>query len=227
VIYRSGAPLSCAIGSKETDLPKLRHETLVYGDISLNLCMLADRQQFSDDAGEADKLGISSAQWPLFGVVWDAGNSLARHLVDVDVTGKRILEVGCGIAVASLLLNRRGANITAMDYHPEVRHFLDRNIELNGDRPIPFVQGSWNDDLPELGEFDLIIGSDLLYEQEHAAQLADFVLRKLASGGRIIIADPGRGYRGRFTRHLEAAGLTCQIKTVEKVQLLTYERPAI
>ena len=205
-------------------MPKLRHETLVYGDISLNLCMLADRQQYSDDAGEAEKVGISSAQWPLFGVVWDAGDRLARHLLDIDIEGKRILEVGCGIAVASLVLNRRGANITAMDYHPEVRSFLKRNVELNGDRPIPFVQGSWNDELPELGKFDLVIGSDLLYEQEHAAQLAEFMLRKLAIGGSVILADPGRGYRGRFTRCLEAAGFSCQIKTVESVQLLTYEQ---
>ena len=207
-------------------MPKLRYERLVYGDISLHVCMLADRQQFSDDDGEAEKLGISSAQWPLFGVVWDAGNSLAQHMVNEEIEGKRILEVGCGIGIVSLMLNRRGANITAMDYHPEVSKFLERNIKLNGDEPIPFVRGSWNDELPELAEFDLIVGSDLLYEDEHAAQVAEFILRKLAKNGRVIIADPGRGFRGRFTKRLEAAGFICQIAKIEAVQILTFQRPS-
>jgi len=202
----------------------LKHETLIYGPISLELCTLSDRQQYSDDDGEAEKLGISSAQWPLFGVVWEAGDALARHLLTVDIEDKRVLEVGCGIGVSSLILNRRGANITAMDYHPEVGKFLERNVQLNGDQPIPFVRGSWNDELPELGEFDLVIGSDLLYEEEHAEALAKFVVRKLAIGGNILIADPGRGFRGRFAKKLEAAGFRYEAQKLGKVQIMRFQR---
>lgn len=207
-------------------MAKLKYDTLVFGDIKLEVCMLADRQQFSDDDGEAARLGISSAQWSLFGVVWDAGDALARFLLEYQIEDKRILEVGCGIGISSLLLNRRGAQITAMDYHPEAGRFLARNVELNGDQPIPFVRGDWNDELPELAEFDLIVGSDLLYEDEHAVQLADFILRKLAISGVVVIADPGRGFRGRFTKRLEAAGFTCHITKINKVQVLQFERSA-
>lgn len=206
-------------------MPKLKNDTLTYGDISLHVCVLADRQQFSDDEGEAEKLGISSAQWSLFGVVWDAGDVLARFMVDWPIEGKRILEVGCGIGVTSLLLNRRGADITAMDYHPEVGKFLDRNTALNGDKSIPFVRGSWTDELPGLTEFDLIVGSDLLYEEVHAVQLADFVLRKVSPTGTVVIADPGRGYRGRFTKRLEAKGFQCEVSKIDAVQLLVFQRP--
>ncbi|MFT7090727.1 MAG: putative nicotinamide N-methyase [Candidatus Azotimanducaceae bacterium] len=205
-------------------MAKLKHETLIYGPISLELCVLSDRQQYSDEEGEAEKLGISSAQWPLFGVVWDAGDAMARHLLTADIEGKRVLEVGCGIGVSSLILNRRGADITAMDYHPEVGKFLARNVELNGDQPIRFVQGSWNDELPELGEFDLIVGSDLLYEEEHAEALAKFVVRKLAEGGDILFADPGRGFRGRFAKKLEAAGFRYEAQKLGKVQIMSFTR---
>jgi len=205
-------------------LLELKHETLIYGPISLRLCTLSDRQQFSDDDGEAEKLGISSAQWSLFGVVWEAGDAMARHLLTVDIEAKRILEVGCGIGVSSLILNRRGANITAMDYHPEVGKYLQRNVQLNGDQPIRFVQGSWNDELPELGEFDLIIGSDLLYEEEHAEALAKFVVRKLSSNGKILFADPGRGFRGRFAKKLEAAGFRYEAQKLGKVQIMSFQR---
>ena len=37
---------------------------------------------------------------------------------------KRILEVGCGIGLSSLILNRLNADITATDYHPEAEKFL-------------------------------------------------------------------------------------------------------
>jgi predicted nicotinamide N-methyase len=205
-------------------LLKLKRETLIYGPISLQLCTLSDRQQYSDEDGEAEKLGISSAQWPLFGVVWEAGDALARHLLTEEIEGKRILEVGCGIGVSSLILNRRGANITAMDYHPEVGKYLERNVALNGDQPIPFVQGSWNDELPELGEFDLIIGSDLLYEEEHAAALAKFVVRKLARNGKILFADPGRGFRGRFAKKLEAVGFHYEAQKLGKVQIMSFKQ---
>ncbi|MCD8541365.1 MAG: hypothetical protein LRY22_01600 [Aliarcobacter cryaerophilus] len=46
---------------------------------------------------------------------------------------KRILEVGCGIGLSSLILNRLNADITATDYHPEAEKFLDINTELNKD----------------------------------------------------------------------------------------------
>jgi tRNA1(Val) A37 N6-methylase TrmN6 len=34
--------------------------------------------------------------------------------------GKRILEIGCGIALSSILLNEKNADITVNDDHPEV-----------------------------------------------------------------------------------------------------------
>ena len=47
---------------------------------------------------------------------------------------KRILEVGCGLGLASLVLNERSADISATDYHPEVETFLKINTELENHR---------------------------------------------------------------------------------------------
>ena len=59
-------------------------------------------------------------------------------MVDFEINGKRILELGCGMALSSLLINRRGGNITATDYHPQAGIFLKKNTELNEDADIPF-----------------------------------------------------------------------------------------
>jgi ETFB lysine methyltransferase len=90
--------------------------------------------------GVAENLGISTAMWPLFGIVWASSEVLAHHMFDYKIKGKRILEVGCGIALSSLMLNHRLADITATDYHPEVGPFLLKNILLNEGKPIPFVR---------------------------------------------------------------------------------------
>ena len=92
---------------------RLRYHTIEFGELDIHLRTLRDNQQFSDDEGEAEALGISSAFWPLFGIVWDSGNVLAHLMVEYEIVGLRILEVGCGIALASLVLNHRLADITA------------------------------------------------------------------------------------------------------------------
>src|SRR5690606_40800053 len=47
------------------------------------------------------------------------------------VEGRRILEAGCGIGLASLVLQRRGADVVASDIHPLAEAFLAYNSALN------------------------------------------------------------------------------------------------
>ena len=71
---------------------RVRYQTIEFGEVDIHLRTLRDNQEFQDKDGEAEKLGISSASWPLFGVVWDAGKVLAHHMCDYDITqaiGKR------------------------------------------------------------------------------------------------------------------------------------------
>lgn len=168
--------------------------------------MLRDRQQFSDPQGRAERAGISSATWPLFGMVWPAGLALAEEMNHFPIEGLRILEVGCGLGFSSLVLQKRGADITASDNHPLAEEFLCHNAELNGLRPIRYLDAPWTELNPQLGHFNLIIGSDVLYERDHPAMLADFLARHARPVARILIADPGRGYRGQFSRRMAQQG---------------------
>jgi ETFB lysine methyltransferase len=156
---------------------RMLYQTIDYGLIDIHLRTLKDNQQFEDIDQVAEKLGISSANWPLYGVLWASGQVLSRHMLDFDIVGKRVLEVGCGIGLSSLLLNKRDCDITATDYHPEAGKFLAHNVALNNDKAIPFKRLDWADMNNDLGKFDLIIGSDLLYEQEHIELLSKFINR--------------------------------------------------
>lgn len=188
---------------------RIRYNTIEFRKFDIHVRTLRDNQQFSDPEGEASKLGISSATWPIFGIIWESGIHLAYLMEDYPVDGKSVLEIGCGIGLASLVLNHRGANITATDYHPEVKAFLDENTHLNKDPDISFVRTSWDDHLPNaLGLFDLIIGSDLLYEQEHPENLASFINRHAQKKSSVLIVDPRRGYSSKFMRRMTEFGFS-------------------
>lgn len=153
--------------------------------------------QFYDKDEVAKSLGISSAQWPFFGVLWDSGIVLAEYMAVYELQNQRILEIGCGIALPSLILGLRGADITASDIHPEAELFYVENCRLNNLEKISFSTNSWNANV-NLGEFDLIIGSDILYEREQTKPLAEFIRRHLKDYAKVIIVDPNRGNQNEF-----------------------------
>lgn len=187
---------------------RLSYQTIEFGKVDIHLCTLRNKQEFSDPSGIAEKLGISSASWPLFGVIWPSSIVLANYISDYDVGSKRVLEVGCGMALTSLLLNKQQADITATDYHPEVEKFLQRNAKLNDGGEITFERVDWADDSLNLGQFDLIIGSDLLYEDQHIKLLANFINQHAKPHCEVIIVDPGRGRKNKLSTSMTEFGFT-------------------
>ncbi|TDR23286.1 lysine methyltransferase [Marinicella litoralis] len=214
---------------------RIKFQTLEFSHIDIHFKTLRSNQEFADPEGVAASLGISSAQWPLFGVVWESSQVLAHLMDDLDTGKKRILEVGCGIGLSSLLLNARGAAITATDYHPEVGEFLIGNAALNEGRKIPYLRTSWDNQNTGLGQFDLIIGSDLLYEKEHVELLSQFIHRHAKLQCEVILVDPGRGFHAKFSKAMILLGYSHKQSHVKAEnylsenysgQILRYAKPA-
>jgi predicted nicotinamide N-methyase len=185
---------------------RVRYQTIEFGDIDIHLCTLRDKQQFSDPNGIAFDLGISSALWPMFGVLWPSSLVLAHYISDYQINHKRILEIGCGLALSSLLLNKKNADITATDYHPDAGFFLQRNTRLNDGGAIGFERVSWADKTDTLGRYDIIIGSDLLYEDQHIKLLSGFIENHANPKCEVIITDPGRGRKNKLGLLMEKQG---------------------
>ena len=205
----------------------------VKGVANILIRSLLDKQQFHDPHGEALQQGISSAAWPLFGLLWPSGLHLAERLAQRPVqAGERILEVGCGLALASLVGHRRGADVTASDCHPLAASFMLENLRINGLLPLRYRHGRWGtlpardgpsapiDPLPATvnpyarisiaapvqGRFDLIMGSDILYERDEAGTLPAFIEEHAAHACEVWVVDPNRGNRAHFHRHMGALG---------------------
>lgn len=188
----------------------------VQGADALLIRSLLDRLQHHDPDGAAAAAGIGPAAWPLFGVLWPSGVQLAAHMAARPLrAGERILEVGCGLALASLVSHRRGADVTASDRHPMVAGFLDENLALNALPPLRYRHGDWCAGAAGPGpghaaavccRYELIIGSDVLYERDDQGCLAAFIQRHATPRAEVLIVDPDRGNRPAFTRRMQAQG---------------------
>lgn len=188
---------------------QVKQQTVSVGDRDYEIESLLDRQQFFDPEGLALRRGIPEAAWSFFGTLWPSGVALAEAMVDVDAQGRRVLEVGCGLALAGIVAHGRDLDVTVSDIHPLGERFLRRNLELNALGPLPFLDISWSEPNPLLGRFDLVIGSDLLYERRHPEQLASFLDAHTHPGADVIIVDPGRHRSGEFSRRMAAHGFDC------------------
>lgn len=178
----------------------VRLQNLSFGGRELVLQSLLDTQQCHDPEQIAERLGIPPSHWSLFGVLWPSACVLAERMAHIDFDGRRVLEVGSGLGLASLVAHARGANITASDHHPLSQPFLDGNTTRNQLLPIPFHRGGWADVDADLGRFALIIASDVLYEGHQAGILSQFIDRHSETAAEVIVVDPGRGHQNHFAR---------------------------
>jgi ETFB lysine methyltransferase len=188
-------------------LYQVKQETHHIGGHDYLIRSLLDRDQFHDPLGDAAARGVSEAQWSFFGVVWASGLELAEFSSHHALDGKRILEIGCGLALSGIVCSRRHADVTASDRHPLAGEFLRQNLSLNHLPAMPYVEVDWTAPPGSLGRFDLVLASDVMYEPGHPEELSRFFERHLSPGGEVVVVDPGRGGSGRLKRALALLGL--------------------
>jgi predicted nicotinamide N-methyase len=127
---------------------------------------------------------------PYWSVLWRSGVALARELDGEELRGLRVVELGCGLAVPSIAAARGGAAALATDADPEALELVARNARAN-DVQVETARVEWAkpDELVVRAPFDLVVGTDVLYERQSVALLLS-LLPRLAP--RAWVADPGR-----------------------------------
>ncbi|HEX7242323.1 MAG TPA: class I SAM-dependent methyltransferase, partial [Longimicrobiaceae bacterium] len=134
--------------------------------------------------------------------------ALARRLLDGPLPAGPVLELGCGVALPSLALLRRGAEVTATDYYADALLFARANAERNGVGELRTALLDWRDLPPEPRRFATVLAADVLYEARNAETLAGLLPRVVAPGGSALVADPGRTFRSDFEARMRERGWT-------------------
>ena len=149
---------------------------------------------------------------PFWAELWPSGSALAAAVAALDLTGRRVLELGCGLGLVSVAAAVAGADVLAADQSAEAIAFTAVNAERNGvavrtvrcafERPEPLLAGA---------PWDLVLAADVLYEPKTVPVLID-LLPQL--GPAVWLADPGRPREPEFLRAVDAAGWRRQSRVV-------------
>jgi predicted nicotinamide N-methyase len=158
---------------------------LVVGEVELSLLRPVAPDALIDEAAfEEDEF------LPYWAELWPASIALAGALPDV--SGLRVVELGCGLGVPSLVAAARGAEVTATDWASDAIDLLRANATRNGLELQAEVR-DWREPWPE--RFDLALAADVLYEQRNVEPLLER-LRELAPKALVGLA--GRPYEAEF-----------------------------
>jgi predicted nicotinamide N-methyase len=130
---------------------------------------------------------------PYWAELWPAARALAAALPTV--AGLRVVELGCGLGLPSLVAAARGAEVTATDWAADAVELLLENAARNGLNVHGEVR-DWREPWPE--RFDLALAADVLYERRNVEPLLER-LRELAPVAYVGLA--GRPYEAEFLRN--------------------------
>jgi predicted nicotinamide N-methyase len=147
----------------------------------------------SDWAELRHQEGAEGRSAPYWAIPWPSGVKLGRALAERDLSGLRVLELGCGLAIPSIVAARRGGQVTATDGSPDAVAFAAHNLALN-DVEGEVALSDWRDgdELVKGAPWDLVLASDVLYLRQNVEALLKLLPRLIGPGGEAIVADPNR-----------------------------------
>jgi predicted nicotinamide N-methyase len=177
---------------------------------------------------------VKDERLPYWADVWPSSIILAGKLLELEGHGKNALELGCGVGLSTLAATSAGFNVLSTDYYEDALDVTRANVFRNLGTIARTRLVDWRHLPVDLGTFDLVFASDVLYEKEYAELLPVLLRGLLAPGGMALVADPGRvaapvfveacathglEIRQKETRPFEAAGIK------QKIDLYEIENP--
>jgi predicted nicotinamide N-methyase len=201
----------------------LKTRTLRFGDFGLKIEQLEHVEEAIDlvfewlDAKQLPSQEIEHLA-PYFGTIWPSAVALCEYLAknfahsSQGMKGLTLLEVGCGLALPSLLAAKLGAQVTASDGHPDVVRFLERNLKHNHIDKLNFLVPDWAAGLPEGQHYDYVVASDILYESYHPAFFSKLLTSVCDGNTTVIVTDPGRAYLQSFVNEMGSLGWQCELE---------------
>jgi len=153
----------------------------------------------ADDAiglWERTELAAGGAQLPppFWAFAWAGGQAVARYLLDHPdvVRGRRVLDLAAGGGVTAIAAALAGASaVTATEIDPAAVEALALNAALNHVAVDAVCRDVLDEPVPDV---DVVTAGDVFYNRDMAARVLAFVQRAAATGGAVLVGDPGRAY---------------------------------
>ena len=144
---------------------------------------------------------------PYWAELWPSSRVLAKRVLGMPSKGRTLLELGCGAGLVTTCASLAGFAVTASDYYDDALRFAVANAWRNGGGAITTKPLDWRAHPVKIGRFDVVVASDVLYEQPYGALVAKTIAATLAPRGEAFVADPGRVAAEAFVQTLGDVGL--------------------
>jgi predicted nicotinamide N-methyase len=141
-----------------------------------------------------DLLALDPATpFPYWAKVWPSAIALVKVLQTHPslIRDKKVLELGAGIGLPSLLMASEAKTIQVSDYDLEAVQLLRKNIAHLQLHNVQALQMDWND-LPENIDPEVIILSDVNYDPTQFETLTKLIEKFIHQGCAIILSTPQR-----------------------------------
>jgi predicted nicotinamide N-methyase len=181
-------------------------ETVALPGRTLTLLRPRDTEALIDEAAFARNEFL-----PYWGELWPSGLELAALLAERPLAGVRVLELGCGLGVASIAAALAGAEVLATDWAEDAIPLVRENAARNG-APVEVALADWADPAPllERAPWPLVVAADVLYEQRNGELLLE-LLPRLVDEGEVLLADPGRPFARSFRERARETWTVTQV----------------
>jgi predicted nicotinamide N-methyase len=147
---------------------------------------------------------------PYWADLWPSALVLARHLAARDLRGRRVLELGCGLALPALAAAAAGADVLATDAAAPALALAAESGRRTLGRPLATLVADLTAPpaaLRTLAPFDLVVAADVLYDARLEDALGVLLPALVAPGGEALVAYPWREQANGLAAVLEAGGL--------------------
>jgi len=133
---------------------------------------------------------------PYWAELWPSAVALAQEVARLELDGLRVVELGCGLGLPSIVAALGGAHVLATDWSPDAVEVAARNAERNG-AELETALAAWGTAsvLVDAAPWDLVLGADLLYERRNVDQLLALLPRL---GDDVLLTEPGRPFESTF-----------------------------
>ena len=119
---------------------------------------------------------VRDERLPYWADVWPSSVVLAEHVRRAEGASRRLLELGCGIGLVAASAARAGFDVTATDYYDDALEFARLNVATNAGREIRARLVDWRNLPDDLGTFNVVVASDVLYEPRYGPHARGMVL---------------------------------------------------
>ncbi len=131
----------------------------------------------------------NSLDFPFWVKVWEASVVLGFFMSRLDPSPEsRVLELGAGLGVSGIVAAAFGHQVTITDYKDEILDFARVSAAVNGvGDQVEFSLLDWTAPA-SLGQFDVIIGSEILFHERFFSPLLKVFQFYLKPDGAIYLA---------------------------------------